>query len=153
MHVDALAKVHLTLAVLPGMLARGTGEIINVSSAAALGPAWTNSTYGAAQACVLAFTQSLAYSRVVRTSGVRLMALCPGSVKTEFNVRAGIPDFLTPRWRWLSSETVVNGAIRDLRRGRRMSIPSLRYKLLALRTCTCPTVPFRFTRGILVTWH
>lgn len=131
LQVDALAKVHLTLAALEPMMARGSGSIINVSSVAAFAPAWTDSTYGAAQSCVLAFTEALAYSRRVRTSGVRLMALCPGAVKTEFNERAGIPDALTPGWRWITAETVVQGALRDLRKGRRVSIPSRRYKLLA----------------------
>jgi short-subunit dehydrogenase len=130
--VDALAKVELTLAVLPRMLAAGAGEIINVSSVAALAPVWTDNCYGAAQACTLSFTEALAYARAVRTSGVRLMALCPGAVKTEFNARAGIPDALTPNWRWITAEAVVNSALRDLRRGRRVSIPTLRYKLLAL---------------------
>lgn len=131
LRVDALAKVHLTLAALDRMLDRGTGSIINVSSVAAFAPAWTDSTYGAAQSCVLAFTEALSYSSRLRSSGVRLMALCPGAVKTEFNERAGIPDALTPGWRWITAETVVKGALRDLRRGRHVSVPSRRYKLLA----------------------
>jgi short-subunit dehydrogenase len=59
------------------------------------------------------------------------MALCPGAVRTEFNTRAGIPDALTPSWRWITPETVVSEALRDLRKGRRVSIPSRRYKLLS----------------------
>jgi hypothetical protein len=131
LQVNAAAKAHLTLAALPVMRARGSGAIINVSSVAALAPAWTDSGYGAAEAHVLAFTEALAYSRAVRGSGVRLMALCPGAVKTGFNARAGIADSLTPEWRWITAQAVVRCALRDLRRGRTVSIPSARYKFLA----------------------
>jgi short-subunit dehydrogenase len=131
LQVNAAAKAHLTLAALPTMRARGSGAIINVSSVAALAPTWTDSGYGAAEAHVLAFTEALAYSRAVRTSGVRLMVLCPGAVKTGFNTRAGVPDSLTPGWQWITAQAVVRSALRDLRRGRIVSIPSARYKFLA----------------------
>jgi uncharacterized protein len=140
LQVNAAAKTHLTLAALPVMRARGSGAIINVSSVAALAPVWTDSGYGAAEAYVLAFTEALAYARAVRMSGVRLMALCPGAVKTGFNSRAGIPDSLTPEWRWITAQAVVRGALRDLRRGRTVSIPSVRYKFLA---CLLRQLPHR----------
>lgn len=129
--INARSKLDLTLHALRAMGGRGSGEIVNVSSVAALGPAWLDSTYGASQAYLLAATESLAYSARVRRSGVRLMALLPGDTRTEFNARAGIPDSTTPAWRWLSAERLVRDALRDLRAGRVTSIPSRRYKVLA----------------------
>ncbi|RJL23170.1 SDR family NAD(P)-dependent oxidoreductase [Bailinhaonella thermotolerans] len=130
--VNAVAKVSLAVAAVQAMIGRGRGAIINVASVAAYGPAWLDSTYGASKACVLAFSEAMAHSARVRESGVRVMALCPGDMRTEFNARAGIPDSTTPGWRWLPAEKAVAQALRDLRRGRTVSTPGATYKVLGL---------------------
>jgi short-subunit dehydrogenase len=60
------------------------------------------------------------------------MALCPGYTRTEFHERAGIGTGKTPGWLWLSADDVVRAGLRDLARGRIVSVPDLRYKVAAL---------------------
>ncbi|MFC8447988.1 SDR family NAD(P)-dependent oxidoreductase [Kitasatospora sp. NPDC057223] len=122
-HVEAVLR--LTSAALPGMRERGRGGIVNVASVAAFLP---RGTYGASKAWVVSFTQGAA--RDLGDSGVRLMALCPGFTRTEFHQRAGMGTSNIPAWGWLSAERVVNEAMRDLARGRSLSVPGKRYKLV-----------------------
>ncbi len=122
-HVEAVLRT--TTAALPGMRARGLGGIINVASVAAFLP---RGTYGATKAWVVSFTQGIA--RDLGGSGVRLLALCPGFTRTEFHERAGMGTSNIPGWSWLSAERVVDEALRDLARGRSLSVPGKRYKAI-----------------------
>jgi short-subunit dehydrogenase len=131
LRLNIRAVLRLTHAALPGMLARNTGAIINVASVAAYGPVWPASSYPASKAWALNFTESLAWSQQLRHSRVRIMALLPGYTRTRFHASAGIPTHRIPRWMWLDPDQVVRKALADLARGRRVSIPTLRYKLLA----------------------
>ncbi|MBB4935792.1 hypothetical protein FHR32_000097 [Streptosporangium album] len=123
--VHCEAVLRLTLAALPAMRKRDRGAVVNVASVAAF---FTRGTYSASKAWVVNFSESVAAEL---TGGrVRVMALCPGFVRTEFHDRAsmdvsGIPGFL-----WLSADNVVNEAMRDLARGRRVSVPDIRYKVI-----------------------
>ncbi|MER5866472.1 SDR family oxidoreductase [Kitasatospora sp. NPDC002040] len=120
-HVEAILRT--TTAALPGMRERGFGAIVNVASVAAFLP---RGTYGASKAWVVSFTQGVA--RDLGGTGVRLMALAPGFTRTEFHQRAGMGTSNVPAWGWLSAERVVDEALRDLARGRSLSIPGKRYK-------------------------
>jgi short-subunit dehydrogenase len=121
------AVMRLTLAALPGMVERRRGGIINVSSVAGFGAPMPGSTYSASKAWVTNFSQSIAES--VRSSGVRVTALCPGYTRTEFHERAGINMSKMPDWLWLSAEEVVRDGLRDLRRGKAVSVPDWKYKV------------------------
>jgi short-subunit dehydrogenase len=121
------AVMRLTLAALPGMVQRRRGAIVNVSSVAGFGAAMPGSTYPASKAWVTNFTESVGLS--VAGFGVRLMALCPGYVRTEFHQRAGINMSKTPGWLWLDVDEMVGDALRDLRRGRLVSVPDWKYKV------------------------
>ncbi|MGW6915241.1 SDR family NAD(P)-dependent oxidoreductase [Kitasatospora sp. NPDC054939] len=121
-HIEAILR--LTTAALPGMRERRRGAIVNVASVAAFLP---RGTYGASKAWVVSFTQGVL--RDLGGTGVRMLALCPGFTRTEFHARAGMGTGNIPAWSWLSAERVVDEAMRDLARGRSLSVPGKRYKL------------------------
>ena len=121
---DVLARAVLVLshAAAQAMSSRGNGTIINVSSVAgflALG------TYSAAKSYVTVFSEGL--SAELAGTGVRVTALCPGYVTTEFQQRAGLstpgPGFL-----WLETQRLVTDCLADVERGKVVSVPSLQYK-------------------------
>jgi short-subunit dehydrogenase len=149
--VNVHAVMRLSLAVLPGMVARGRGDIINVSSVAGFGAAMPGSTYPASKAWVTNFSESVALS--VAPLGVRVMVLCPGYVRTEFHQRAGIDMSKTPEWLWLDADVLVNDAIRDLRRGKMVSVPDWKYKIAVCGLRHLPrsllTRVARDTRGLV----
>lgn len=126
-HLRLLARtpMQLTHAVLPGMLARGHGRIINVSSVSAFIP---RGTYGAAKAWLTSFSRfaNLRYG----PKGVAVTALCPGFVRTEFHQRMGASMDAVPSWLWLNPERVVREGLADNAAGKSVSIPSKRYATL-----------------------
>jgi short-subunit dehydrogenase len=126
LRLNVHAVMRLTHAALPGMVSRGHGAVVNVSSVAG----WAvraGSTYPASKAWVTSF--SLSVDRAVRPDGVRVMALCPGYTHTEFHQRAGIDMSQLPERLWLDADQVVDAGLRDLRAGRSVSVPSWKYKV------------------------
>lgn len=123
--VHCEAVLRLTSAAAEAMRERGRGGVVNVASTAAFVP---RGTYGASKAWVVQFTQGAAQD--LAGSGVRLMALCPGFVRTEFHARAGMRTDNIPNWMWLDADKVAEEALTDLARGRTVSIPDARYKAL-----------------------
>ncbi|AOW88681.1 SDR family NAD(P)-dependent oxidoreductase [Streptomyces olivaceus] len=123
--VHCEAVLRLTSAAAEAMRRRARGGVVNVASTAAFVP---RGTYGASKAWVVQFTQGVAQD--LAGSGVRLMALCPGFVRTEFHERAGMGTDNIPKWMWLDADNVVAAALADLSRGRSVSVPDPRYKAL-----------------------
>lgn len=121
--VHCEAVLRLTSAASEAMRERGRGWIVNVASVAAFLP---RGTYGASKAWVVSFTEGVA--RELAGSGVRLMALCPGFVRTEFHARAGMGTSNIPDWAWLDADRVVDAAVRDLAWGKGVSVPDARYR-------------------------
>ncbi|MDN4478752.1 SDR family NAD(P)-dependent oxidoreductase [Demequina sp. SYSU T00039] len=138
-HVTAPAQ--LTHAALPGMIARGHGAILTVSSIASrLG----NSTYAAHKRWQVEFTQALAGQ--LAGTGVTATAVLPGLVRTHFHdsdalshMRAEFPDQA-----WLDPEEVVTAALAAVRRGQTVVTPSARY---AVAGALAGLLPTRMTRG------
>jgi uncharacterized protein len=128
------AVLRLTRAALAPMVARGSGSIINVSSVAGYLP---RGTYSAAKAYVTSLSEwaDLTY----RDRGVRVMALLPGFTKTEFHDRIDVDRSSAPSWMWLDADRLVRDALQDLERGRTISVPSKRYKVLSAVAKYTPT--------------
>ena len=123
--VNAYAPLALTHALLPGMLARKHGEIVNVASTAAFQPVPYMATYGATKAFLLSFSEALAEE--VRAHGVRVVALCPGQTDTAFFTEIGEARVGRAR----RPEQVVASALRALRRGRAVVVDGFANYLLA----------------------
>jgi short-subunit dehydrogenase len=121
------AVLRLTHAALGPMVQRGSGAIVNVSSVAGYLP---RGSYSAAKAYVTSLSEwaDLTY----RDQGVRVMALLPGFTKTEFHERMDVSRDSAPSWLWLDVDRLVGEALRDLARGRTISVPSKRYKAISV---------------------
>jgi len=128
--VNVTALVRLTRAVLPGMVARGKGGILNVASTIAFQPAPFQATYGASKAFVLSFSQALWAE--TRGSGVTVSALCPGPTRTGFVDALGSDVSHTAIYRHLAEpEPIVVAGLRALDRGRPVAVPGLRNRVMA----------------------
>jgi short-subunit dehydrogenase len=118
--LNVTALVALTRLFLPPMVERRNGTIINVASTAAFQPIPYMATYAATKAFVLSFTEAIA-SETAGT-GVRIMALCPGPVHTEFQAVAKNENALMPSFVYMDADTVVSQALAAAARGRRVRI-------------------------------
>lgn len=119
--------MRLMHAALPSMLAEHSGVIINVASVSAFMP---RSTYGAAKAWLVLFSR-WANGRY-RARGVTVTAVCPGYTHTDFHARLGLAEGEEgiPRWMWLEAPRVVEESLRDVGRGKAVSVPSRRYRAI-----------------------
>jgi uncharacterized protein len=128
------AVLRLSHAALGGMVERGRGGVINVSSVAAFLP---RGTYSAAKAWVNSFSAWAHNEYGAR--GVTVMALCPGFVKTEFHQRLGVDrDSTAPRILWLEPDRLVREALADFDKGKSLSVPSKRYKTIVAASRAVP---------------
>lgn len=119
------AVMRLSHAALPGMVGKGRGRILNVSSVAGWLPF---GTYSAAKAWVTVFSEGLAAQT---PAGIHVTALCPGFTRTEFHERAAM-DVGGPDWMWLDAGEVARQGLRDCERGTVLSIPSMRYRAVSM---------------------
>ena len=123
--LNCSSLVELTVRLLPAMLTRDRGGVLNVASTAAFQPLASMAVYGASKAFVLSFTEALWAE--TRTTGVRVMALCPGATETGFFDVAG-KEFLTQGRQ--SADHVAEFGLRAFFNGRAPSvIPGVANKL------------------------
>jgi short-subunit dehydrogenase len=123
--LNVTTVVELTGLLLPGMVERGRGGILNVASIAGYLPGPGQAVYNASKAFVKSFSQAL--SEETRGTGVRVTALCPGPVSTEFNAVAGYPESTSrnPSMRVASAATVAAAGWRGLAAGKPVVVPDL----------------------------
>ena len=111
-------------------LARHRGGILNVASISGFIPGPGMSVYNATKAYVISFSEGL--RRELRPKGIRVTALCPGPVPTEFQARAGILDVHYPRGFDRDPADVARQGYKGLMRGRSIVVPGAHNKLVPL---------------------
>lgn len=117
--LNVAACVDLTYRTLPGMLARGHGAIVNLSSLSAFQPVAYMAVYAATKAFILHFSEALAIE--VRPRGVTILAVCPGVTRTQFFEIAGARGWLQKHASH-SPEQVVRESLKALRRRRQVIV-------------------------------
>lgn len=119
--LNALAVTELTHAALPGMIARGSGAVLNVGSIAGFQPLPDAAVYSATKAFVQTFSEAV--HEELRGTGVSCTALCPGPVPTAWWEIAGepAPGGLAAT----SAHEVATAAVAAMRRGKRLVVPGL----------------------------
>ena len=141
------AVCEMTHKLLPGMLSRGYGRIVNVASVAGLIPGMPNATlYGATKAFLVRFSQALHVETL--GTGVHVTALCPGFTWSEFHDVNGTREETgrIPRWMWLDADTVVEQGWRAAEAGRAVCITGAPNKLIV---AICKVVPDAWVLGFV----
>jgi uncharacterized protein len=121
--LNITALTRLTYAAAPQFAARGKGTIVNIASIVAVAPELLNGVYGGSKAFVLAFSQSLHHELAAK--GVRVQAVLPGAIRTEFWDVAGHPVDNLPEAMVMSVDDLVDAALAGLDQGELATVPSL----------------------------
>jgi short-subunit dehydrogenase len=142
--IDVMIRAVLILggAAARSMRARNSGTIINVSSVAGY---ITMGSYSAIKAWVTSYTESLAVE--LRGTGVHVTALTPGWVHTEFHQRADIRTSAIPSALWADSDHVAQVGLRDARRGKVLSTPTLQFRAIVWAVRHIPRSTVRWASG------
>lgn len=127
--VNITAPTALTRMLIPAMVQRKHGYVMNVSSTAAFQPGPWMSVYYASKAYLLHFTEALADE--LRGTGVTVTALCPGPTRTEFQEAAGMGDPKALRRPLMEADTVARIGYRGMKCGKRIVVPGLANRLAA----------------------
>lgn len=132
LQLNVITLTTFTRCVLPGMLARQRGRILNVSSLAGFQPGGPGmAVYYASKSYVLSFSRAL--NRELRGSGVSVTVLCPGATRTGFEAAAGAEQTRLFQWsKPMAAREVAEAGYRGLMRGRVVVVPGWRNKLLAM---------------------
>jgi short-subunit dehydrogenase len=107
--LNVSAPVELTGRLLPGMMGRGRGVVMNLASTAAFGPMPFSATYGATKAFLLSFSEALAVE--VANTGVHIVCVCPGFTRTDFQAKANIDASAIPQFAWMTADAVADQAV------------------------------------------
>lgn len=147
LNVAALTRLsHAALAV---MVPQGRGWLLNVSSVASFQCAPELAVYAATKAYVTSLSESL--HEEVRSSGVKVTALCPGLTRTEFmavsNTDAYADKF--PGFTWTGVEMVARTGLADVAGGRALSVPGALYKSLVTASNVVPRGITRRLSGLV----
>lgn len=131
-HLNISTLTALTRHVLPQMVMRGSGKILNVASLAGYQPGGPGmAVYYATKSYVLAFSRAIRSE--LESSGVSVTVLCPGATATEFEQTAGAQNTLLFKWpKPMDAKTVALAGYRGMQRGRGEVVPGFVNKLLAI---------------------
>ena len=120
------APMRLSHAVLPGMIKRNSGSIVNVSSVASF---IAGGTYSAAKSYLTVFSEYL--HTELRDTNIKVSALCPGFTRTEFHARGKMKMSGLPNYMWTAVDQVVAKSWRYVKAGKVICIPGWQYMLLS----------------------
>lgn len=126
--LHVLATARLCHAVLPGMVQRNSGGIINVSSVAAFVAGAGNVSYCATKTWMNAFSEGLHLELRAAGSNVRVQALCPGYTRSEFHHTMGVSTAGIPPMLWLRPEDVVEASLQGLESAKWLVVPDWKYR-------------------------
>ena len=127
-NVQLTALLRLTRAVLPGMIARRSGKILNVASVYSFSPVPFQSVYAACKAFLLSFSASL--QNELAGTGVTVTVFCPGITQTEFRSRAGIGEKRTDSG--MTAEETARIGFREMIQGTHIAIPGVTNRAFVL---------------------
>ena len=145
--VHIICPMRLIYAVLPNMISRGNGVIINVSSVGAFLSTPKNTIYSGTKAFLRAFTESLHLE--LMGTGVKVQVLCPGLVRTDFHEKIGIEKAEQENKglvRWKSPEEIVDISIKGLEKNEVVCIPGWPTRI---RIFLMSILPRRFYYGLI----
>lgn len=135
-NLNVVALMRLTRAVLPQLIERRGGGVINIGSIASFQPGPFEATYCATKAFVRSFSEAV--HEEVRGAGVRVLCVCPGLTITEFQERGGASTAGMPKFASQTAAEVVDDAIKAYRRGRAVIVTGAVNKPLALTSRLSP---------------
>jgi uncharacterized protein len=128
--LHVLATMRLTHAALSGMVPRGSGGIINVSSVAGFGQSPGSISYCAIKTWMNSFTEGLYMELETAGSPVKVQALCPGFTQTEFQDVIAMDRRRVPGFLWMKPEDVVADSLEGLAAGKLFVVPGAAYRLI-----------------------
>jgi uncharacterized protein len=147
--LNVVALTRLSQAALPGMVGRGRGWVLNVSSVASFQAAPNLAVYAATKAYVTSLSE--ATHEELRSTGVKVTALCPGLTRTEFQEVSGgegltekLPDFA-----WMTADEVAETGLRDAAKGVVVSVPGLANKAMVSTSSLLPRMLTRRIAGLV----
>ena len=146
MQVMVMAVCDLTYRMLPGMVGRGWGRVVNIASAAGMVPAPAGHTlYGASKAFLIRFSEALSAENAPH--GVNVTAVCPGFTYSEFHDVLGTRDKMNrmPRMLWLDAATVAREGYEAVMNGDSVVVNGWIYRLLVWLT---GALPYRLARWV-----
>jgi len=138
LHVNVVSLMLLTQLLLPGMVARGSGRILNVASTAAFVPGPLMANYYASKAYVLSLSEALASE--LKGTGVTVTALCPGPTATAFQSRAGVKPSKLANVAGMSAAAVARVGYDAMMAGKRVAIPGVKNQFLVRLSRFAPRV-------------
>ena len=139
LQVTITAAAELIHRLLPGMIERRYGRIVNMASLAALVPAPAGHTlYAACKALIVKFSEAL--GNEVRPFGVHVTALCPGFTRSEFHDVTGTRALVQkmPRWLWIDADTVAREGFDAVMAGMSIQVPGRINRLIVLLSRLLP---------------
>ncbi|MEI8160218.1 MAG: SDR family oxidoreductase [Actinobacteria bacterium] len=148
--LNVRALVELSHAALQAFQERKRGYLLNVSSVASFQSGPGMAVYSATKAFVTSFTEAL--HEELRKSPVRVSALCPGFVRTEFQevAQTGAEIDSIPKFLWLNIATVVSEALAGMAKGKALIVPGTQYKSMLMWVRLVPRVVMRRVSGKIV---